>query len=86
MSDPKKVDEEARHKGMLDALNKGIDEANGTMSDHEFVLIKRAKRLARKTKRTVKEALGELVKSAPGASKVREGIKSTEERIEDAEQ
>lgn len=46
MADQK--DEEKRHAEMLEGLNKGIKEANGTLTDKEFVLIKRAKRKLKK--------------------------------------
>jgi hypothetical protein len=53
--------EEKRHAEMLEGLNKGIAEANGTMPDKEFVLIKRAKKALRKVKRQASNAIADLV-------------------------
>jgi len=72
MADKKPMSDEDRKKGMLDALNKGIAEANGSMTDKEFVLIKRAKRLARMAKRTAAEVLPNVGKKAKGQVSDRE--------------
>jgi len=70
MADQK--DEEKRQKGMIDALNKGIAEANGTLSDKELVLIKRAKK-----------KLKAVVDAAPGAKTLKGAISDREQKMLD---
>ncbi len=85
--------EEKRHAEMLEGLNKGIKEANGQMSDHEFVLIKRAKKALRQGKRgaeklatQAKAAIGDLLQEVPGAGAIKQGRKAREEQLREDEQ
>lgn len=72
MADKPKMSDEERDAGMVEALNKGIKEANGQMSDKEFVLIKRAKKALRQAKRAAKDLLPEVAKKAQGQISDRE--------------
>lgn len=67
--------EDERQAGMLEALNKGIAEANGTLKDKELVLIKRAKR-----------GLKKIVDAAPGSKTVKDALKDRDDKIAEMEQ
>ncbi len=80
-------DEETRRAGMVKALEKGIKQADGTISDKEAEKLSAASKALNAAKKAKKQAAAAAADLLPGVGKKVQGaISKREQQLLDAEQ